>query len=89
MYISGCLCKNYMQCMKKDGYEMFNIIKENIKGFVDVTVLVTMIAIGIFAILVDYRYFKRVKFRKDSAVSLGIGIAFILLPFVFLFISRL
>lgn len=68
---------------------MFEIIKENIKGFADVTLLMTMIAIGIFEILSDYRYFKRVKFRKDSAVSLGLGIAFIILPFVFYFISKL
>jgi len=68
---------------------MFEIIKENIKSFADATVLMTMIAIGIFEILSDYRYFKRVKFRKDSAVSLGLGIAFILLPFVFLLIIRL
>ena len=68
---------------------MFSLIKENIKGFVDVTVLVTMTAIGLFAILVDYRYFKRLKFRKDAASALGVGIAFILLPFVFYFISKL
>ena len=68
---------------------MFEIIKENIKSFADVAVLVTMIAIGIFEVLSDYRYFKRVKFRKDAAASLGVGIAFILLPFVFFFISRL
>ena len=68
---------------------MFEVIKENIRGFTDATVLMTMIAIGIFEILSDYRYFKRVKFRKDSAVSLGLGISFILLPFVFFFISKL
>lgn len=68
---------------------MLNIIKENIKGFMDAVVVVTMIAIGIFSIAVDYRYFKRMKLRKDSAVSLGIGIAFILLPFVFYFIGKL
>jgi len=68
---------------------MFEMIKENIKGFADAKVFMTMIAIGMFEILSDYRYFKRVKFRKDSAVSLGLGIAFILLPFVFLIIIRL
>jgi hypothetical protein len=68
---------------------MFEIIKENIRGFTDAIVLITMIAIGIFEILSDYRYFKRVKFRKDSAVSLGLGITFILLPFVLLFITKL
>ncbi|HQO73107.1 MAG: hypothetical protein PHI04_05680 [Clostridiaceae bacterium] len=68
---------------------MFEMIKENIKGFADAKVFMTMIAIGMFEILSDYRYFKRVKYRKDSAVSLGLGIAFILLPFVFFFISKL
>lgn len=68
---------------------MFEVVKENIKGFVDATVLMTMIAIGIFEILSDYRYFKRVKFHKDAAASLWLGIAFILLPFVFFFISKL
>ena len=68
---------------------MFEIIKENLKSFADITVLMTMIAIGIFEILSDYRYFKRVKLQKDAAASLGVGIAFILLPFVFFFISRL
>ncbi len=68
---------------------MFSLIKENIKGFVDVTVLVTMTAIGIFAILVDYRYFKRLKFRKDALSALGVGIAFILLPFVLYCIGKL
>ena len=81
------VCKN--NSLGKGGYGMFEVIKENIRGFTDATVLMTMIAIGIFEILSDYRYFKRVKFRKDSAVSLGLGISFILLPFVFLIITRL
>lgn len=67
---------------------MLNMIKENIRGFLDSTVFLTMMSIGLFAILSDYRYFKRVKFQKDAATALGIGIAYILLPFVFLlFIS--
>jgi len=40
---------------------MFEMIKENIKGFADAKVFMTMIAIGMFEILSDYRYFKRVK----------------------------
>jgi TRAP-type C4-dicarboxylate transport system permease small subunit len=68
---------------------MLRMIKENIRGFLDVTVFMTMIAIGIFAILADYRYFKRVKFQRDAAVALGIGLAYILLSFVFLMIVSL
>ena len=86
IYLSGFVKNN---SLGKGGYDMFEVIKENIRGFTDATVLMTMIAIGIFEILSDYRYFKRVKFRKDSAVSLGLGISFILLPFVFFFIIRL
>lgn len=68
---------------------MLNIIKENIRGFIDATVLITMIAIGIFSIFADYRYFKRVKFQKDAASALGIGLSYILLPFVLLVIAKL
>jgi hypothetical protein len=68
---------------------MFNVIKENIRGFLDTTVIITMIAIGLFAIFTDYRYFKKMKFKKDAAASLGIGLVCILLPFVLLLISKL
>lgn len=68
---------------------MFDIIKDNIRNFLDVTVFITMMAIGLYTILADYRYFKKVKFRKDAAVSLGIGLVCIFLPFVLLVISKL
>jgi len=68
---------------------MLHTIKENIKGFMDPAVFFTMISIGIFAILSDYRYFKRVKFQRDASSALGIGIAYILLPFIFLIIIML
>jgi hypothetical protein len=68
---------------------MFGVIKENIKHFLDVTVIIAMIAIGMFAILSDYRYFKKTKFKKDAASALGIGLACIILPFVLLLISKL
>lgn len=68
---------------------MPDIIKENIRSFLDVIVILTMIAIGIFAIFADYRYFKKVKFKKDAALSLGLGLACILLPFVLLLVARL
>ena len=68
---------------------MISAIRENIRSFLDITVFITMIAIGIFAITADYRYFKKMKFKKDAAVSRGVGIAFILLPFALLLIARL
>ena len=75
--------------VEKGGDGMLSIIRDNIRNFMDVTVILTMIAIGIFAIFVDYRYFKKVKFQKDAAVSLGVGLACILLPFALLLITRL
>lgn len=68
---------------------MFSAVKDNIRDFLDATVIITMIAIGIFVILSDYRYFKKMKYKRDAAVSLGIGLACILLPFALLLISRL
>ncbi|HYE81433.1 MAG TPA: hypothetical protein VEG39_04600 [Clostridia bacterium] len=68
---------------------MFRIIRDNIRSFLDITVFITMIAIGIFAILEDYRYFWKVEFHKDAAVTFGIGLACIILPFVLLLVSRL
>ncbi|HYF74947.1 MAG TPA: CLC_0170 family protein [Candidatus Nitrosocosmicus sp.] len=68
---------------------MLNAIRDNIRNFLDITVFLTMIAVGMFTILVDYRYFKRMKFKKDAAASLGLGAAFLLLPFALLLIARL
>lgn len=68
---------------------MFSAIKENVRGFLDVTVVLTMIGIGLFTIIADYRYFKKVKFKKDAAAALGVGLACILLPFVLILISIL
>jgi hypothetical protein len=68
---------------------MLSTIRENIKGFLDITLILTMIAIGLFSILSDYTYFKKMKFKKDAAVSRGLGIAYILLPFALLLFIRL
>jgi hypothetical protein len=68
---------------------MFDIIKDNIRSFLDITVFMTMIAIGLFVILADYRYFKKVKFKKDAAISLRVGLICIFLPFVLLVITKL
>ena len=68
---------------------MFNLIKDNIKSFLDVTVVIAMIGIGLFTILSDYRYFKKTGFKKDASVTLVVGVACIVLPFVLFLISRL
>lgn len=68
---------------------MFSAVRENIRGFLDITMFMTMLAVGIFAILADYRYFKKMKYKKDAAAALGIGMLFLLLPFAFLLITRL
>ncbi len=67
---------------------MFEIVKGNIKNFLDTTVFLTMIAIGVFSILSDYRYFKSAGIKGDAAWALGIGLTFLLLPFAFLIIIR-
>lgn len=68
---------------------MFSAVRENVRSFLDITVILTMIAIGIFAIMADYKYFRKMKFEKDASASLGVGVACVLLPFVLLLIARL
>jgi TRAP-type C4-dicarboxylate transport system permease small subunit len=68
---------------------MFNLIRDNIKNFLDVTVFIAMIGIGLFTILYDYRYFKKTGFRKDASVTLVVGVICIALPFALFLISRL
>ncbi len=68
---------------------MFNLIKDNVRNFLDATVFLTMLAIGLYTILGDYRYFKKMKFKKDAAVTLGVGLVCIFLPFMLMIIARL
>lgn len=68
---------------------MFALIKDNIRNFLDITVFLTMLAIGVYTILGDYRYFRKMKFRKDAAVTLKVGLACIFLPFLLMAIARL
>lgn len=68
---------------------MLKAIRDNIKSFLAAKVVITMIAVGIFTIFADYRYFKKMKFKKDAAVSLGLGLACILLPIILFIISKL
>ena len=68
---------------------VFALIKDNIKNFLDVTVFLAMLAIGLYTVLWDYRYFRKMKFRKDAAVTLKMGLACMLLPFLLMVIARL
>lgn len=67
---------------------MLGMLLQNLRDFYDVTIFLTMLAIGIFSIAVDRTYFRKVKYRKDAAVSLGMGIAYLVLPFILLLITR-
>ena len=68
---------------------MFNAIQENIRSFLDITLFITILAVGIFALMVDYRYFRKIKYKKDATTALGAGVMFLLLPFMLLLIARL
>ncbi|MGE5632326.1 MAG: CLC_0170 family protein [Caulobacteraceae bacterium] len=68
---------------------MLKIIIQNIKEFFDATVFITILCIGVFVIAVDYRYFRKIKYKKDAAITLAIGIVYLLLPFALLLISML
>ena len=65
---------------------MLNAIAENIKGFFDLTIFFTMLGIGAFVILVDFSYFKKLRYIKDAAISLVIAVSYIVLAFVFLIV---
>lgn len=65
------------------------MIVENIRDFFDMTIFFTIFFIGVFALLADYSYFKKLKYKKDAAVTLIIGVAFLILPFVLLVVSML
>lgn len=68
---------------------MFKLIQQNLNDFFDVRIFFTILAMGVFTIAVDYTYFKKVKYEKDAAVSLGIGITYLILPFVIFLLTRL
>lgn len=68
---------------------MWNAIVSNIRNFMDNTIFITILAIGIFMIVIDYPYFKTVKYKNDAAITLFIGIFYIAASFVLLIISKI
>lgn len=69
--------------------ELNNIIVQNIKNFYDTTVFFAILAIGVFLLLWDYPIFKAMKQKNDKRVTLIIGIAYVILPFVLYTVSKL
>lgn len=68
---------------------LLHMVIVNIKEFFDMTVFFTTLFIGLFALLSDYPYFKRVKYKKDAAVTLFMAVLFLVLPFVLWVVSML
>ncbi|MFZ5351246.1 MAG: hypothetical protein ACOZCL_00835 [Bacillota bacterium] len=68
---------------------MLRIIADNIRGFFDTTIFFSMLLLGAYAILADYSYFRYLKFNKDAAVTLFIGVSLLVLPFILLIITKL
>lgn len=68
---------------------MFKAIFQNLKEFYDMSVFFVMIFAGIFLLTVDYPFFKRVKYQRDASVSMFLGIASLVVPFILLVISKL
>lgn len=68
---------------------MINMIVQNIKNFYDITVFFVILFIGIFLLLWDYPIFKAMKQKKDTKVTLIMGIMYVILPFVLYTVSRM
>lgn len=68
---------------------MINMIIQNIKNFYDITVFFVILFIGIFLLLWDYPIFKAMKQKKDTKVTLVMGIMYVILPFVLYTVSRM
>ncbi len=68
---------------------MLRAIINNIKGFFDLTIFWSMLVFGVYTILVDYKTFKRVKYTKDAAITMTLGIALLVVPIALLLITIL
>lgn len=68
---------------------MLQAIMHNIRDFFDMTVFLVMLFIGLFSVFSDYPYFKKQKYKTDASVTFGIGILYLILPLVFLVISKM
>ena len=68
---------------------MINMIIQNIKNFYDITVFFVILSIGIFLLIWDYPIFKAMKHKKDTKITLVMGIMYVILPFVLYTVSRM
>lgn len=57
--------------------EWFNIFYRELKNFFDIYVLLMVIAIGLFAFLVDYKSLKDKKLKKEAKLCRVIGVLYI------------
>lgn len=69
--------------------EMINAIVRNLQNFYDTTVFFAILIIGLFLVFWDYPIFKSFKFKRDAAVTMVMGIIFLIVPFILYAISRL
>ncbi|WP_408631296.1 CLC_0170 family protein [Marinisporobacter balticus] len=54
------------------------IFYEEIKEFYTLYLLFMAIGIGLFCLIVDYRYLKKKKLRKEARICKGIGYTYII-----------
>lgn len=58
--------------------EWFNIFYRELKSFLDIYVLLMVIAIGIFSFLVDYKSLIDKKLKKEAKLCRAIGAFYII-----------
>lgn len=68
---------------------MINTIVKNLQNFYDTSVFFAILASGLFLVLWDYPIFKSLKYKRDAAVTITIGILYLIVPFVLYAISKI
>ncbi len=68
---------------------MLKMVFQNLREFFDITIFFVMLFVGWFSLAVDYPFFKKVKYRKDAAISAMLGIASVVVSIVLLVISKI
>lgn len=68
---------------------MIEAIIRNIQNFYDTSVFFAILIIGLFLIFWDYPIFKSLKFKRDAAVTMAMGILYLIAPFILYAISKL
>lgn len=68
---------------------MINAIIKNLQNFYDTTVFFTILASGLFLILWDYPILKSFRYKRDAAVTMAMGILYLIIPFILYAVSRL